>query len=98
MFMLAIPWSSIRSSKFFVSKRRRSQSRTGDGQPSPVLFWQQSRGYAGDATCSLHDRIFLSENFRGKRLDGCAPLPRIDWQAGFAAGLFEEGNAVPAML
>src|SRR5205807_6947590 len=39
-----------------------------------------------------------SKYFRGEGLDGGAFMPRIHGQAGFAAGLLEEGDAVPGTL
>jgi len=41
---------------------------------------------------------FFSEHFSGERLDGCASLPGIGRQAGLAAGLLEEGDAVPVVF
>src|ERR1700687_821295 len=40
----------------------------------------------------------ISENFCRKGLNGCAFLPSVQRQTGFAAGLFEESGAVPVVL
>ena len=41
---------------------------------------------------------FFSENFGSEGFDGGAFLPGVEREAGFAAGLFEEGGAVPVVL
>jgi hypothetical protein len=41
---------------------------------------------------------FLSEHFCTERLNLRTHFPRIGRKAGFAAGLFEKGGAVPMML
>ena len=41
---------------------------------------------------------FFSEHFSGECLDGCTFLPGIGRQAGLAAGLLEEGDAVPVVF
>ena len=42
--------------------------------------------------------IFIAEDFSSEGLDGCALLPGVWRQSSFAAGLFEEGGAVPLAL
>src|SRR5579863_996087 len=40
----------------------------------------------------------VAKNFGAEGLDHRAVLPRVAGEAGFAAGLFEKGHAVPVML
>ena len=42
--------------------------------------------------------MFFSENFCSKGFDDRSLLPCVGWEPSFAAGLLEEGNAVPMML
>jgi hypothetical protein len=42
--------------------------------------------------------LLLSENFRRKALDGCSLAPGVGGESRFAAGLVQEGLAIPVML
>lgn len=42
--------------------------------------------------------LFFSEHFSGEGFDGCSSFPGFGRQAGFAASLLEEGNAVPVVF
>lgn len=48
----------------------------------------------------MEDRLasFFAENFCRESLQGCILLPGIERKSRFAAGLFEESNAVPVVL
>jgi len=43
-------------------------------------------------------RARITENFGGERLEGGSLLPGVGREAGFAAGLLKEGQAIPAVL
>lgn len=42
--------------------------------------------------------LFFTEDFRGKGLDRGVFLPGVEWEAGFAARLLEERDAVPVVF
>src|ERR1700757_2357735 len=48
--------------------------------------------------CGNFGLSFVPEDFCGERFDHRAVLPCVEGQAGFAAGLFQEGGSIPVVL
>src|ERR1700692_2519889 len=64
----------------------------GTGNPPRLYLWNRYSGVAPSLA------IFVTKNFGCEGFDHSAMLPGIQRQSGFAAGLFQKGDAIPPML